>query len=93
MAIWSRPIVGFSVFGPIAVADLAGLQARLAERGVPAVVECTLVDVRADAVAVDALAQLTLCARRCDSELRVCNPSSELRELMALVGLEDVLEG
>jgi hypothetical protein len=95
MAIWSRPSVDFSVHGPIAVADVPGRMARLSaqirERGAPVIVLCALIDVQADAVAVDALARLRLCARRHDSELRVYNVSAELLALIALIGLEDVL--
>jgi ABC-type transporter Mla MlaB component len=95
MVIWSRPTVEFSVHGPIAVADLPGLSARLTaqfrERGVPLLVACELIDVQVDAVAVDALARLRLCARRHDSELRVCNASPDLVALVALSGLDDVL--
>ena len=96
MAIWSRPTVDFSVYGPIAVADLPGLRDRLAtrlsEREAPAVILCHLVDVQPDAVAVDALTQLTLCARRRDCRLRVLSPSADLVQLIEMVGLEDVLE-
>ena len=95
MAIWSRPTVDFSLYGPIAVADLPGLDSRLAtrldERGCPVVIVCWLVDVQADAVAVDALARLRLCARRHDSKLQVHNASADLIALIALVGLDDVL--
>jgi anti-anti-sigma regulatory factor len=95
MAIWSRPTIEFSVHGPIAAADLPGLSARLAaqfrERGIPLLVACELVDVQADAVAVDALARLRLCARRHDSELRVCNAAPDLVALIALTGLDAVL--
>jgi ABC-type transporter Mla MlaB component len=96
MAIWSRPTVDFSVHGPVAVADLPGLRARLSaqlgDRGIPAIVLCDVADIQVDAVAVDALAQLTLCARRRDCRLRLRNPSDELLELIALMGLDDVFE-
>ena len=96
MAIWSRPTIEFSVHGPIGVADLPGLRARLAvqlcERGLPVMVVCDLVDVQADAVAVDALAQLRLAARRHDSDLRFHGASADLVALTALTGLGDVLE-
>jgi len=95
MAIWSRPTIDFSVHGPVAVADLPGLCARLdgqlRDRGIPAVVVCDLVEVQADAVAVDALAQLCLCARRHGSQLQVQHVPDELAELVALCGLACVL--
>jgi hypothetical protein len=40
---------------------------------------------------VDALARLQLALRRAGGELRVVGPPEELRELIAFVGLEDVL--
>ncbi len=95
MAIWSRPTIEFSVHGPIAVADLPGLTARLMDqlrdRGAPVVVTCDLVDMQADAVAVDALARLRVCACRHDSELRVYGASADLLVLIALIGLGEVL--
>jgi hypothetical protein len=51
-------------------------------------------DVRAlapDAATVDALARLQLSLRRLGLELRLRHPSSELQELLAFVGLGDVL--
>jgi ABC-type transporter Mla MlaB component len=94
MVIWARPSVDFSVHGPVAVADLPGLRARLCaqlrERGIPVIVICDVADVQADAVAVDVLAQLHLCARRHDSRLQVQNASTELLELILFVGLADV---
>lgn len=44
-----------------------------------------------DAVAVDALARLQLTARRLGLEIRLRHASSELQELLAFVGLRDVL--
>jgi hypothetical protein len=44
-----------------------------------------------DAVAVDALARLQLTARRHGLEIRLRHASSELQELLAFVGLRDVL--
>jgi anti-anti-sigma regulatory factor len=51
-------------------------------------------DVRAlppDAAALDVLARLRLAARQAGLELRLCNASSDLRELVAFAGLEEVL--
>jgi len=45
----------------------------------------------ADALTVDALARLLLAARRHGCRLRLANPSPELRELVAFMGLEGVL--
>jgi hypothetical protein len=44
-----------------------------------------------DAATVDALARLQLDARRLGHELRLTHPSSELVELLDLVGLSEVL--
>jgi ABC-type transporter Mla MlaB component len=44
-----------------------------------------------DAATVDALARLRLTARRLHCEVRLRNASPRLRELLALVGLSDVL--
>ena len=44
-----------------------------------------------DAAAVDALARLQLAARRLGLELRLRHASTELQELIAFVGLRDVL--
>jgi anti-anti-sigma regulatory factor len=40
---------------------------------------------------IDALARLQLAVRRLGSTIRVVDPPPELRELIVLVGLEDVL--
>jgi len=45
----------------------------------------------ADAGTVDALARLQLTARRLDRQVRLSHASSELQELLALMGLRDVL--
>jgi ABC-type transporter Mla MlaB component len=55
------------------------------------ILEWDLRGVPADAVAVDALARLQLAARRHGCELRLRNASPELRELIAFMGLRDVL--
>ena len=46
-----------------------------------------------DLATVDALARAALNARRAGSRLRVVKAPRELRELIALAGLEDVLLG
>ena len=54
------------------------------------------IDVRAlpvDAVTVDALARLQVAARRCGCEVRLQGASRELRDLVAFMGLDDVLPG
>jgi anti-anti-sigma regulatory factor len=44
-----------------------------------------------DLATIEALARLQLAARRAGIELRLRNVSAELRELLALVGLDDAL--
>ena len=86
--------VSFTIAAPLERADLPGLcgrVCRLLERAGPGTVLCDARDLGADAVAVDALARLQLAARRrgCRVVLRHAGP--ELRELVALMGLSDVL--
>ena len=86
--------IGFAVRGPIAPADLPGLCERVCavlERSGAAVVLCDVLDVEPDAVTVDALARLQLAARRHGCQVRLRNASSELLELVAFMGLSDVL--
>jgi ABC-type transporter Mla MlaB component len=84
----------FAIWGPIARADLPGLCARVCglldeRRGTAVVVDVSGVD--PDAVCVDALARLQLAAKgyRCRVYLR--HATTELRELVRLMGLGDVL--
>jgi ABC-type transporter Mla MlaB component len=52
---------------------------------------CEVRDVVPDAVTVDALARLQLAARRLGCQVRLRHASEELRELVAFMGLDDVL--
>jgi ABC-type transporter Mla MlaB component len=63
----------------------------LLERGRAAVARCDVAGIGADAVTVDALARLQLAARRHGCQVRLRNASEELRELLAFMGLQDVL--
>ena len=86
--------VAFAIRGPIARADLPGLCERvcaLLERSDRGVVLCDVHGVTADAVTVDALARLQLAAQRRRCQVRLCGASSELLELVAFMGLRDVL--
>ena len=84
----------FAVGGPILRADLPGLSERvcvlLQESGADVAV-CDVRGVEPDAVTVDALARLQLGARRAGCRVRLRNASDELRELVAFMGLTDVL--
>ncbi len=81
--------------GPIAPADVTGLCVRarmLLESVNPDLVVCDvggLVD--PDAVAVDALARLQLTARQLGCRIRLRQACGQLRELLVLMGLGDVL--
>ena len=86
--------VAFAIGGPILPRDLPGLCDRvcrlLAESGAETAF-CDVRGVEPDAVVVDALARLQLGARRHGCRVRLRNASAELRELVAFMGLADVL--
>jgi ABC-type transporter Mla MlaB component len=89
----SRTIV-FAIGGPITRADLPGLCERvcaLLEHSGADVALCDVSGVVPDAVTIDALARLQLAARRHGCQVRLRGASSELRELLAFMGLSDVL--
>jgi ABC-type transporter Mla MlaB component len=93
MASHERAIT-FAIRGPIARPDLAGLCNRvcgLLEGSRAAVVFCDVAGVDPDAVTVDALARLQLAARRHGCQVRLRRASDELRQLLAFMGLQDVL--
>ena len=86
--------IAFAVHGPIARADLPGLCERvcgLLERSGADLALCDVRGVDSDAVTVDALARLQLASRRHGCRVRLRNASKELRELLAFMGLRDVL--
>jgi ABC-type transporter Mla MlaB component len=87
-------IVVFAIDGPIARTDLPRLCNQLSallERTGAEVALCDVSDAEPDAVTVDALARVQLTARRrgCRAELR--GASTELLELLHLIGLRNVL--
>ena len=85
---------GFAIWGPIAREDLPGLCERVCahmnEHG-PGVTRCDVSGVEPDAVTVDALCRLQLAARRLRCRVQLVNASAELCELIAFMGLTDVL--
>lgn len=85
-----------AIRGPIARSDLPGLCDRvcgmLAARGA-GLVRCDVGGVEPDAVVVDALARLQLAARRHGCRIRLLDASPVLLELVAFMGLADVLAG
>lgn len=88
--------VTFAIGGPIAVANLPGLCARicaLLEASGARLAVCDATGIGVTAATVDALARLQLAARRHGCRIRLRNASPELLELLALMGLSDVLPG
>lgn len=87
-------MVAFAIRGPIARGDLHGLCDRvcalLAKSGA-AVAVADVATVGPDAVTVEALARLQLAAGRVGCRVRLRHASAELRELVAFMGLRDVL--
>ena len=86
--------IAFTIHGPIARGDLPGLCDRvcaLLQRARPEVAYCEVDGVEPDAVTVDALARLQVAAGRLGCTVRLRNASHGLRELVALMGLCDVL--
>jgi ABC-type transporter Mla MlaB component len=84
----------FAIHGPIARDDLPGLYERVCATLTHAredLLICDVKDVDPDAVTVDALARLGLAARRHGCRIRLRGASQELRELVELMGLADVL--
>jgi ABC-type transporter Mla MlaB component len=94
MGVQAVPTVAFAVRGPIAREDLPGLCDRvcaLLGESDAGLALCDVRGVQADAVTVDALARLQLAARRYGSRVHLRGASDELLELLAFMGLSDVL--
>jgi ABC-type transporter Mla MlaB component len=87
-------VIVFAIRGPIERSDLPGLCDRvcgLLSGGRPSVAICDVHGVPADAVTVDALARLQFAARRHGCRVHLRGPSPELVELVAFMGLGDVI--
>jgi ABC-type transporter Mla MlaB component len=88
--------LAFEIYGPIARDDLPGLCARvcalLGESRVE-LVHADVAGIEPDAVTVDALARLQLAAKGYGCRVRLVNATPALRELVAFMGLADVLTG
>jgi ABC-type transporter Mla MlaB component len=86
--------IAFGIRGPIQRTDLPGLCDRvcglLAETR-PEVALCDVAGIDPDCVTVDALARLQLAARRYGCLVRLRHASPELLDLVAFMGLSDVL--
>jgi ABC-type transporter Mla MlaB component len=90
----AQQTIAFAIWGPIARDDLPGLTDRVCAllRGSGAATAlCDVTGVEPDAVTVDALARLQLAAGRLGCTVRLRNASPGLCELVALMGLCDVL--
>jgi len=86
--------ITFAIRGPITPSDLPGLCDRicsLLRTGAPVLAFCDVAGIPADAVTVDALGRLQLAARRTGCRVRLRQASPELLELVAFMGLTDVL--
>ncbi len=86
--------ISFAVWGPIARKDLPGLCDRvcaLLAAGDTDVALCDVRSVEPDGVTVDALARLQLAARRYGCQVRLRHASGDLLELVAFMGLREVL--
>ena len=86
--------ITFEIRSPIAREDLPALYTRvcrLLEQSGAAVAVCDVAGVAADAVGVDALARLQLAARRHRCRIELRHASTELRDLIAFMGLDVVL--
>jgi ABC-type transporter Mla MlaB component len=86
--------IRFAIRGPIARPDLPGLCERvrcLLTMSDADVALCDVCGVDSDAVTVDALARLQLAARRHGCQVRLQGASDDLRDLVAFMGLRDVL--
>jgi len=94
MAASAPQTIDFAITGPIARSDLLGLCDRvcaLLRESRPRVALCDVRGVEPDAVTVDALARLQVAARRHECTVRLRHASAELLELVAFMGLADVL--
>jgi ABC-type transporter Mla MlaB component len=96
MAALRPSTITFAIGGPIDRSDVPALYERVCSllgATDAAVAVCDVSGVAADAVAVDALARLQLAARRHGCRIRLEHTSAELRDLIAFMGLADVLLG
>ena len=94
MAASAHQRVVFAIHGPIGRADLPGLCERvctLLEASRAEIAFCEVNGVAPDAVTADALARLQLAAGRRGCQVRLRGASTELLELLAFMGLRDVL--
>lgn len=88
--------ISIVVRGPIARSDLPGLcdhVAELIEVSGATIARCDLCRVAPDAVSVDALARIRLVAREHGCAVKVDGVPAHLSDLIAFMGLQEVLLG
>jgi ABC-type transporter Mla MlaB component len=86
--------IAFALHAPVRRDDLPGLCERvcaLLRESRPEFAWCDVDGIAADAVAVEGLARLRLAGRRYGCRIRLRNASDDLLELVAFLGLDDVL--
>jgi ABC-type transporter Mla MlaB component len=86
--------ISIVVRGPIARPDVPGLcdaVSELLETSGASVALCDVCSVEPDAVSVDALARIRLIARERSCDVMLVGASTDLRNLIAFMGLQDVL--
>jgi ABC-type transporter Mla MlaB component len=94
MAGSAQRAVAFAIGAPISRDDLPGLCERVCDllrRSSAGIALCDARGVEPDVVTVEALARLQLAAHRHGCRVRLRHASDELRELVAFMGLADVL--
>ena len=94
MATPAAHTIAFAIWGPIARADLPGLRdrvCRLLHESDATTAFCDVTGVEPDAVTVDALARLQMAAARLGCRIRLHNASPALCDVVAFMGLRDVL--
>jgi ABC-type transporter Mla MlaB component len=93
----TRATIAFTVWGPILRSDIPGLTARVCGLLEKRAADVALCEVRnlvvPDAVTVEALARLQLGAQRHRCRVILLHASEELLELVAFMGLSDVIAG
>jgi ABC-type transporter Mla MlaB component len=94
MAASAPQTVAFAIRGPIERTDLPGLCERVCsvlEVSSAGIAICDVQGIEPDAVAADALARLQLAAGRRGCQVRLRSASTDLLDLLAFMGLSDVL--
>jgi ABC-type transporter Mla MlaB component len=94
MAASAPQTVAFAIHGPIERTDLPELCQRvcsLLELSGAGIAICDVQGIEPDAVTADALARLQLAAGRRGCQVRLSSASTDLLDLLAFMGLSDVL--